>query len=64
MAVSDLSRTAEGCQQGLELVSRIKRGEALPDELHVLLQSVRATGEGDKLRALTRQIQKALEDCS
>jgi len=50
-----------GCQQGLALVARIKRGDALPDELHVTLQAIRAAGEGEKLRALTRQIQKALE---
>jgi hypothetical protein len=54
--------TLEGCAQGIELISRIKRGEALPDELHAAMQAIRAAGEGDKLRALTRLIQRVLEE--
>lgn len=64
MALDNLSSTLEGCQLGMKLVSRIKRGDALPDELHAVLQAIRTAGEGDKLRALTRQIQKALEEHS
>jgi hypothetical protein len=64
MTPDNLSSTLEGCQQGLKLVSRIRRGDALPDELHAVLQAVQASGEGDKLRALTRQVQKALEERS
>ncbi|MFZ3120060.1 MAG: hypothetical protein WA159_17300 [Variovorax sp.] len=61
MQTDTVSSALSGCQEGLALVARIKRGDALPDELHVTLQALRAAGEGEKLRTLTRQVQKALE---
>lgn len=51
----------QGCQDAQKLVTQIQAGCALPDSLHVALQAIRATGDGDRLRSFTRQVQKALE---
>ena len=52
---------AKACQDAQKLVTQIKTGDAFPDLLHAALQSIRATGDGEKLRTFTRQIAKAIE---
>ncbi|MDP9893218.1 hypothetical protein J2W32_001477 [Variovorax boronicumulans] len=52
---------AKACQDAQELVSQIRTRQALPDSLHAALQAIRATGDGERLRAFTRQIAKAIE---
>jgi len=52
---------AKACEDAQKLVAVIRGGHALPDSLHVALQGIRAAGDGDRLRAFTRALQKALE---
>ncbi len=52
---------AEACRRAQEVVARARRGDALPDELHVELQALRAAGDGERLRCFTRTVQKAIE---
>ena len=53
-APADLSAEA------LALVARVRAGAALPHELHVRLQALRAAGNGPGLQAFTLTIQGAL----
>lgn len=46
--------------EALALVARIRAGAALPNELHVRLQALRAAGDGPGLQVFTQQIQCAL----
>ncbi len=55
------ARSVEGCQDAQKLVTQLRTGCALPDALHAALQAIRATGDGEKLRAFTRAIQKCIE---
>lgn len=43
------------------LVLSCIRCGAPTDRLHTALQDIRSTGDGDQLRAFTREIQRALE---
>lgn len=52
---------AKACQEAQALVSQIRTGQALPDALHVAMQAIRATGDGERLRAFTRHIAKTIE---
>ena len=62
MSTADTALTcAKACEDAQKLVTVIKTGEALPDQLHVALQAIRAAGDGDRLRTFTRAVQKALE---
>lgn len=51
---------ADLAAEALALVARIRAGAALPNELHVRLQALRAAGDGPGLQAFTQQIQCAL----
>lgn len=62
MSAADTAlQCAKACQDAQKLITQIKTGDALPDALHAALQAIRATGDGDRLRAFTRQIAKAIE---
>ena len=51
----------DGQKQACALIVELRQGCALPDALHSALQALRATGDGDRLRAFSRTLQKALE---
>jgi hypothetical protein len=63
--VSSAAATAlaavRGCQEAQEVLRELRTGAALPEALHEALQRVRAAGDGARLRAFTRELQKALE---
>lgn len=62
MSTADTAlQCAKACQDAQKLVTQIQTGQALPDSLHAALQTIRATGDGDRLRSFTRTVQKALE---
>ena len=60
-AASDAAGCVQASQQAQELVAEVRQGHALPDALHTALQRMRALGDGERLRAFTRAVQKAIE---
>ena len=61
MSTGNAFECAKACQEAQALIAEVRRGCALPDALHVALQQIRASGDGERLRAFTRVIQKAIE---
>lgn len=61
MSTGNAFECAKACQEAQALIAEVRRGCALPDALHVALQRVRASGDGDRLRTFTRTVQKAIE---
>jgi hypothetical protein len=51
----------KGAQEAQAVLQELRSGTALPEALHEALQRVRAAGDGARLRAFTREVQKALE---
>lgn len=61
MTKCPITGALEGCQEAMALIAKIRKGDAVPDELYVVLQQLRLAGNGEKLRAFVRQIAKAVE---
>lgn len=51
---------AAGKERAAKVLTLIRAG-ALAEKLHVTMQEIRATGDGEQLRAFTREIQRAIE---
>jgi hypothetical protein len=51
----------KGAQEAQAVLQELRSGTALPEALHEALQRIRAAGDGARLRAFTRELQKALE---
>lgn len=51
----------QGHVEAEDLLRELRAGIALPEALHEALQRLRATGDGARLRAFCRTLQKRLE---
>lgn len=52
----------QGAREAQELLHVLRAAAAAPETLHVALQGIRAVGDGARLRAFTRELQRALQD--